>query len=234
MFDSGYALTPSEVVSWAGLPDGTPGSAVSSFSSIWSIPMMKPTSRLATVICLAGAFSAAAWPVYAAQPTAAENQQLAETIERHFAGIVDFRKGHLICRSQVEELQQYLRRTRGHIPASHRRLLIRILADNAPLTTLYHGEHGEKVLTAAADQLGGYEELASLSRLAAGRTLIREAIQADQPDVLVDHVNRETAARDSQPGKQANNPGIVRIYTVKQLIEAALAPPDSVETPVSG
>jgi hypothetical protein len=200
--------------------------------------MMKPTSRLATVICLAGAFSAAAWPVCAAQPTADENQQVAETIERHFAGIVDYRKGHLICRSQVEELQQYLRRTRGNIPAAHGRLLIRILADNAPLTRIFHSEHGEKVLTAAAGQLGGYEKLASLARLAAGRTLIREAIRADQPDVLVDHVNRETAAIQSQQSKQAKpqgiNPGMVRIYTVEQLIEVALATPDSVETPVSG
>jgi hypothetical protein len=200
--------------------------------------MMSLSSRIASALCLAGVFSTADWTVSAAQPTAEENLQVAQTIERYFAGILDYRTGDLICRSQVEELQRYLRKTRGNIPAAHRRLLHRVLADEAPLIRLFYGEHGEKVLGTAAGQLAGYAELDSISRLASGRILIKEAIQSDQPDVLEAYAKRETAAKPSHQSQQARpqgaSTGSTRIHTVEQFIEAALATPSPGEQDANG
>ncbi len=190
--------------------------------------MKSPVLHLASALSLVVFSWTAAWTASAAQST---NPQLAETIERHFASMSDVREGGLICRSQVEEVQQYLRKTQGNIPASHRLLLNRVLADGAPLTKFFHAEHGEAVLCVAASKLAGYAELEAIARTAAGRNQIRAAIQSDQSDALVEFVKEELAAKSSQQGQQPGQPASktagARIYTVEQFIEAALATPSS-------
>jgi hypothetical protein len=187
------------------------------------------------IFCLAGALSTTGWSTAAEQPSADENLQVARTIERHFAGFSGYREGDLICRSQVEELQRYLRRTRGHIPATHRRLLNQVLADNAFLCRLFFSERGEAVLAAAAKKLSGYADLDSISRLETGRDKIKEAIRSGQPDVLIEYVEQEMARRSSGQSRQPNVPeastGYARIYTVEQLIKASLAPSGPNELP---
>ena len=201
--------------------------------------MMSTATRLAPVLSLVVLSWIPAWTASAEQSTAEQNQQLAQTIHRYFAGNSGYREGNLICRSQVEELQQYLRRTRGNIPAIHRRLLNRVLADEAPLTQFFYAKNGEAVLYAAANKLAGYAELEAAARMAAGRKQIKAAIQSNQSDALVEFVKHEfpTKSRpnpsqqgqqaDQQAGQQQARTAIARIYTLEQFIEAALATPSS-------
>ncbi len=204
--------------------------------------MMSTATRLAPVP-LVVLFWIPAWTAFAEQSTAEQNQQLAQTIHRYFAGNSGYREGNLICRSQVEELQQYLRRTRGNIPAIHRRLLNRVLADEAPLTKFFYTKNGEAVLYAAANKLAGYAELEAAARMAEGRKQIRAAIQSNQSDALVEFVKQQFPVKsrpnpsqqgqqagqqaDQQAGQQRARTAIARIYTLEQFIEAALATPSS-------
>jgi hypothetical protein len=200
--------------------------------------MMSTATRLAPVL-LVVLFWIPAWTASAEQPMVEQNQQLALTIHRYFASNSDYREGNLICRSQVEELQQYLRRTRGNIPAIHRRLLNRVLADEAPLTQFFYTKNGEAVLCAAANELAGYAKLEAAARMAAGRIQIKAAIQSNQSDALVEFVKQEFPAKSrpnpSQQGQQAGQQAgqqqagtaVARIYTLEQFIEAAQATPSS-------
>ena len=209
--------------------------------------MMSTATRIAPVLALIVLSWIPAWTASAEQSTVEQNQQLARTIHRYFAGDSSYREGNLICRSQVEELQRYLRRTHGNIPAIHRRLLNRVLADEAPLTKLFYTKHGEAVLCAAANKLAGYAKLEAAARMAAGRKQIKAAIESNQSDALVEFVKQEFPVKsrpnpsqqgqqagqqaDQQAGQQAGlqqaRTAVARIYTLEQFIEAALATPSS-------
>jgi len=201
--------------------------------------MMSTVTHIAPVLSLVVLSWTAAWTASAEQSTVEQNQQLAQTIHRYFAGDSSYQEGHLICRSQVEELQQYLRRTHGNIPAIHRRLLNRVLADEAPLTKLFYTKQGEAVLCAAANKLAGYAELEAAARVEAGRKQIKAAIESNQSDALVEFVKQEFPVKSrpnpSQQGQQAGQQAgqqrtrteVTRIYTLEQFIEAALATPSS-------
>ena len=194
-------------------------------------------SRIALVLSLVFLSLTAAPPVSGTQSSADQDPKLAGTIYRYFSSISDYQEGNLICRSQVEELQRYLRRTQGSIPASHRRLLNRVLADEAPLSQFFYGENGEAVLCDAAVELAGYEELEVAARTTAGRKLIKAAIRSNESDALVQYLKQEIASKKSQQSQQAGQQEAktsrARIYTVEQFIEAALASPNSGEKQVS-
>ena len=201
--------------------------------------MMSLATRIAPVLSLVVLSWTPVWRASAEQTTVEQNQQLARTIYRYFAANSGHREGYLICRSQVEELQRYLRRTHGNIPAIHRRLLNRVLADEAPLTKLFYTKHGEAVLCAAANKLAGYAKLEAAARMAAGRKQIKAAIESNQSDALVEFVKQEFPVKSrpnpSQQGQQAGQQAgqqrtrteVARIYTLEQFIEAALATPSS-------
>lgn len=165
----------------------------------------------------------------AKQSTVEQNQRLAGTIHRYFAGNSGYREGNLICRSQVEELQRYLRKTHGNIPAVHRRLLKRVLADEAPLTRFFYAKNGEVMLSDAAKKLAGYAQLEAAARTAAGRKQIKAAIKSNQSDALVEFVEQnfppKPRQKPSQEGQQQARTAGGRIYTLEQFIEAALAAP---------
>jgi len=163
-------------------------------------------------------------------PSSDKNSQLAGTIRRYFSSFADYQEGNLICKSQVDELQRFLRRTRGNIPASHKRLLHRVLADEAPLSRLFYSQQGEQVLKAAATKLSGYAKLELSARSALGRRLIMEAIESKQIETLVEYAKREFDDKPSVQGKQlshpASNVASSRIYTVDQFIRATVTAPN--------
>lgn len=195
--------------------------------------MMSPVTRIAHILSLVVLFWTATNSASAEQSSAEQNRKLAGTIHRYFASMSGFREGNLIYRSQVEDLQRYLRKTQGNIPASDRRLSNRLLADRAPLVRLFYAESGEAVLSAAAGKLAGYAELGKAARTPAGRKLIKTAILSDRSDALVKFIKQKLAAKSSPDSQQASRTLDTRIYTVEQFIEAAIVTPSVGEKVVS-
>ena len=151
---------------------------------------------------------------------------LAQTIRRHFLSSEGYVSGDLITRSEAQSLQEYLRKTRGPIPAAHPRLLKKLLPDIDQLVRLFHGKGGSRVLRSAAEQLGGYQELLSLSRSPEGKRLLREAIRNGQPHEVVEHVAqlRAAAQDESRTAGQEDRPArtsVIRVFTVEEFIQIA-------------
>lgn len=197
--------------------------------------MIRLILRHALTFSLIALLWTTAWTVCAEQSTVEQDQQLAGTIRRYFAGMAGYHEGNLICQSQVEELQRYLRRTQGNIPAVQMLLLKRVLSDEAPLVRFFYTENGETVLGTVASKLAGYTELEAAARTAEGRIQIKKAITANQPDVLLEFLRQEFTVnrRSNSSGSQATKGQLEtksadhRIYTLDQFIEAALANPIS-------
>ena len=78
--------------------------------------------------------------------TEATGRKLAATVYRYFESSKSYHKGDLITRSQLAEMQSYLRKTNGHSPATHPRLLNRALADEARLVRYFYLEKNSEIL----------------------------------------------------------------------------------------
>lgn len=194
-------------------------------------------------------FTASCWfcfawsPLFAAVDSSPDagglsDQLLRETIERYFSGMSDFQQGDLICQSQVEEVQRYLRKTQGHIPATHLRLLHRALRDEAPLVRFFYMDDGAAILREAARRLGGYGPLQALSLTGQGRLLIDTAINSKDPELLVTFVRQESSSASSSPSSEQaerqRRPRDGHIYTMQQFIEASLSRGGAAASSVDG
>ena len=152
------------------------------------------------------------------------NKELFDIALRYFQYSESFEPGDLIVRSQVADLQSYLRKTRGPCRATDAKLLKRILPDNAPFSRFFYLHSGEKVLRNAASRLGGYRQLVSACNDKQGLIVIKEAIRTGNPEPLVSFVESradQNSGASSDP-KQVNPNSFLdsRIYTVAEFVEA--------------
>jgi len=195
---------------------------------------MKPTAFAAFVLLLFAGPSPVAVAVSMVESAPLSDQRLRETIERYFHGMQDYQQGDLICQSQVEELQLYLRRTHGRVTATHPRLLHRVLPDEAPLIGFFYRNDGANVLREAAERLHGYRALQALAHTVSGRTQISAAISSKNPELLVNSAkqvfSREQDSRSPEQNERQVGPGIHHLFTLEQFIEASLTP-DNAENP---
>ncbi len=189
---------------------------------------MKPTAFAAFVLLLFAWASAVSVAVSADESEALADQCLRETIERYFHSIQDYQQGDLICQSQVEELQLYLLRTHGRVPATHPRLLHRVLPDEAPLIKSFYLNGGANVLREAAERLHGYRALQALAHTVSGRTQISAAISSENLDLLVNaakqNFSREQDSSFPEQDERQVHPAVNHIFTLEQFIEASLTP----------
>jgi len=114
-----------------------------------------------------------------------EPSVLEKTIRRHFAGQSGYHVGDLITRSQVAELQVYLRRTRCHGPACHPFMLQRVLPDTCRIVKLFYSKNRGNVLRKAAQKLGGYAVIEALTRSPANYTQLVKAADSASVDAIV-------------------------------------------------
>lgn len=186
---------------------------------------MKPTGTVFLILSVCVWFLAFAGTACSAETGQITGQQLRETIERHFDSMDGVQDGDLICQSQVDEVQQYLRRTQGHIPATHPRLFRRALPDLAPLVRFFYMDGGADVLREAAQQLHGYGQLHALSLTGAGRAEISTAIESKNPQLLIKLVTERAVSPTSpEQGDRQPHTANSHIFTLQQFLEAALSP----------
>ena len=146
--------------------------------------------------------------------------ELEKTIRRYFLGQSDYHEGDLVTRSQVEQLQSYLRKTRRHSPASHPVILQRFLTDRNRLCKAFYLKNGGKVLREASKQIGGYASLEALVRDTGHYTAILQAIHSGSVEEiikLVESVNESKSAED----REAEHSRKLRkktIYTIDEFI----------------
>ncbi|NOY43598.1 MAG: hypothetical protein GXP26_17395 [Planctomycetes bacterium] len=170
------------------------------------------------------------------EDTAEETKILKETVRRYFASIGGYHEGDLITRSQVEDLQLYLRRTRGHSAATHARILRRILPDDSRLVRLFYQKNGAELLRQAAVKNGGYEVFDRLSRSTAKYSQLVEATDRGSIEKLNRLTDEESqqqlAAREEKSGKNKGYVRLSRIYTIEEYL-AAIISPTKTETPIA-
>ena len=163
-----------------------------------------------------------------------KDQKLADSIRRYFRSSGSHEAGDLIVRSQVEELQNYLRKTRGPIPASNARILKRVLPDSSQLARLFYRQSGAYVLRTAASRLGGYHVLDRLCNTREGLTKIRLAIGSGKSEDLNAIASAEESP-DGTVGLGASDPvdgaahRYSKIYTVEDFLQAAGLPTNRTE-----
>ncbi len=154
----------------------------------------------------------------------ADNVVFNETVRRHFASQRGYHEGDLITRSQIEELQGYLRSAFGHSAATHPRALRRILADDSRLASLFYKKNRGEILRALAAQNKGYEVFDRISRTTAGYARLTEAVDHAEVGVLNQLADEES--QKTLSAKSGNSETPVRrskptpIYTVEEYLAA--------------
>ncbi len=157
---------------------------------------------------------------------AAWTDPLSRTVIRFFEGQSQFSPGDLIVRSQVTDLQVYLRKTHRASPATMSPLCRRVLPDRACLARVFYGLGGDQLLREAARNLGGYAPLDRLCRSKAGREILTPAARQDDIEMLLDSVRKHERPPNpvrGSPGETDKRPTIQRlsrIYTVEDLLKA--------------
>jgi|GEM_PF-2889026 len=176
---------------------------------------------LHVVVLLGGVVSSS---VYAAPELPTE---LEATVNGYLAGDANYRAGDLITRSQIEELQLYLRRTQGSSLATHMRWRSRMLADRAPLVQIFYAG-GEPLLRKAAAKLGGYAKLDQLARSVKGRKILQQAVKNQSLEELEQALAAEEvkrAAKEPKEGKKRLTKPSNLIYTSQEFLAALRAEP---------
>ncbi|MCA9232601.1 MAG: hypothetical protein KDA57_18270 [Planctomycetales bacterium] len=140
------------------------------------------------------------------------------TIRRHFSAISGYQKGDLITKSQVEELQTYLRKTNRHCRAAHPMLLNWILPDDCRLSRLFYSQSGAEVLRTAAGELGSYAELEALTRSADSYAALVEAVESEDADTIVELALQGREPNDESQGKERPSRRSSRLYTVEEFL----------------
>jgi len=178
-----------------------------------------------SALVLLGALSLKPCLAESASEMASKSSDLEMTIRRYFTGQSGYQAGNLITRSQVEELQKYLRRTRRRGPACHPRMLRRILPDGCRLAKLFYSRNGDQVLRVAAQRLGGYAVLEALTRSPASYTQLVEAVDSGSVDSVVQLAESASPAQSPETakaeGKKKRRNKV--IYTLDEFFSAAMA-----------
>lgn len=149
---------------------------------------------------------------------------LGETVQRYFSGMGGYQEGDLLSRSQVQELQDYLKKTRGHSPATHPWILSRVLADNSRLVRLFYRHNGAELLREAVAKGNGYEVFKSITHTSIGYSELVDAVERGAVEDLIQMANQKSQqqadalkASDSSPKKRLKPP---LIYTATDYIAA--------------
>ena len=197
---------------------------------------MTVSSRTWFGILLGFVAATAVGPTMAA--TDASGETIEQTIRRYFESLPEFHEGDLISQSHVEDIQQYLLKTQGHIPATHPHILKRALPDRSPLVRCYYKQNGSELLREAARSLGSYGPLESMLRTGRGRAIVLQAIDSEDPSLLLTEL-KKTSPDDTGQGDPAHagaehSASPKRIYTVEELIEAAVHTAKNESAPVPG
>ena len=149
------------------------------------------------------------------------------TIRRYFEGQSGYHAGNLITRSQVAELQVYLRRTRNRGSASHPLILQRFLPDSCRLAKLFYKKNGGNVLREAAQKLGGYAGIEALTRSPDSYSQLVEAAASGLVDTVVQLAELagfgQTNIKAVSAGKKKRRRRT--IYTVDEFLSAVSEPP---------
>lgn len=153
--------------------------------------------------------------------SASSQASLAETARLYFSSNPEYHTGDLITTSQIEEFQEYLRKTRRKSPLSHPFLLKRALNDDAVLAQLFYSAGGARVLRSAAEDLGGYQKIEHLALHHEGRQLISRSISEHSSANIVAAIRAEEDAEKNNEVHVAK--GTDRIYTVEDLLRTAFA-----------
>ena len=131
--------------------------------------------------------------------------------------------GDIITRSQIEELQSYLRKSRQKNTITHPILLERSLPDNAPLSRIFHSSpEAANALRSAAAELGGFGKLDAFSLRQGGRETLLKASQAGDSQAVVELVARESEKIDGPASRLLRRRDI---YTAEDLIIVAFPQP---------
>jgi len=151
------------------------------------------------------------------------------TIRRFFSGQSEYQDGDLITRSQVEEFQLYLRRTRQRGPASHPLILKRLLPDNSRLCKVFYLKNGGKVLRIASQKLGGYAGIEALVKSTASYTQLVDAVRSGAADSVVQLVEAAGMGKKLDTTKIVENRKRRKktIYTVDDFIKAVIVTPEA-------
>lgn len=151
---------------------------------------------------------------------------ISRSVVRYFQSQQHHLSGDLIVRSQVAEIQAYLRKTRGASPATNPKLRKRVLADQNYLARIFYGSQGGRLLREAAIQLGGYGPLDQLCQLQSGRQVLTAAIRQQNLKMLVEYTQKHepspesTRASSVDVEKKQQTRKLGNIYTVEDLLKA--------------
>ncbi len=160
------------------------------------------------------------------------------TVKRFFEGRGSFSLDDLVVRSEVEELQAYFRRTRGHTRLSNPRLRKNVIPDNNLLARTFSSSEGQVFLRKVAQSLGGYERLNHLCISPMGRKILTEMVVSSDDHALVQYIldhedrNARRLAQD-QGHDQVHNDKIdiigdqlinnrYTIYSIDDLLQALI------------
>ena len=134
------------------------------------------------------------------QPSALseENEQLRATVIRFLDASSHYHTGDLIVQSQMAELLDFLRKTRGHCLAAHAKWRRRALPDRAKLSIAFYREDGRETMLEAANALGGYAALDWLCQSKAGWKIMLESIHQGDAQRLIDSANALAKASDNE------------------------------------
>jgi len=150
---------------------------------------------------------------------------LSRTVVRYFEGQSQFLPGDLIVRSQVAELQDYLRKTRGASAATNPLLRKQVLVDHACLARAFYGLGGDWLLREAARKLGGYGTLDRLCKTKAGREILTAAVRQSDLEMLLGYLRKHDLPPESvrvslaDTEKKRVAPKLSKIYTVEDLLK---------------
>ena len=150
---------------------------------------------------------------------------ISRTVIRHFQSQQQYHVGDLIVRSQVAEIQDYMRKTRGISASTNSRLRKRVVADQDPLARAFYSADNDRLLREAAIQLGGYGPLDQLCQLKSGRQILATAIRQANLEMLVKYAHENGVSSGAAQASSANveekrNRERSKIYTVEDLLKA--------------
>ncbi len=153
---------------------------------------------------------------------------LSKTVVRYFKGQSNYLDGDLIVRSQVAELQAYLRKTQGACAATNPLLRRRVLVDHSCLARAFYSLGGDRLLREAAGILGGYGPLDRLCQTKAGRAILTTAVRQANLEMLLGYLHKHElppkliriSQRDTDNQQKHLVQKLSRIYTVEELLKA--------------
>lgn len=157
----------------------------------------------------------------AAEGEPAGRTVLEKTIVRFFQSMGGYEDGDLISRSQVQDLQVFLRRTNRRGLVTHPRMLTPVLPDNSRLIRLFYAKNGAQVLREAAKKLGSYRELEELSRSSSGYDLLVKAVNRNNnADEVLEMAFKR---REEKQKGDRKVPLKLRVYTIEEFLERLAA-----------